>query len=114
MPRSQSGTRDGVSGLVQKSHSAAAMTYVAFGKTLGIVEIVDRAPEMIGMAVGEHHLGDCLRIDAGRFEIVRQLAGGRLEFRSRAGIDQHELAAGIDEGDIGLLRAGRPAACRAR
>ena len=44
-----------------------------------LIELVDRAPKMIGMAMRENHFSDLRFVDAGSFEIVPKFSGSRHE-----------------------------------
>ena len=62
-----------------------------------IARIVDQAVGVIGMQMRHHDVGDRARFDAGRAQIVRQLAERRLHGVAGAGIDHDGLAATADE-----------------
>jgi len=55
----------------------------------------------------EDNHADLPGIEAGRFQIVSEPAGGQLKVRRRSGLEQHELPAGLHQRDVGL---GAPAA----
>ena len=62
-----------------------------------IAGIVDQAVGVIGMQMRHHDVGDRARFDAGRAQIVRQLAERRLHGVAGAGVDHDRLAAAADE-----------------
>ena len=59
--------------------------------------IVDQAVGVVGMHMRHHDMRNRVRIDAGRAQIVRQLAERRLHGVAGAGIDHDGLAVAADE-----------------
>ena len=62
----------------------------------------ERAPDVIRMRVGKHHLGDGAGIDAGSVEICRQPAVGRLVFIARPDIDDDQVVSFANKRNVGL------------
>jgi hypothetical protein len=61
-----------------------------------------RSPDVVRMPVGEHHLGDICFIDAGSPEVCGQPAIGRLVLIARADIDDDQIVAAANEGNVGF------------
>ena len=61
------------------------------------------------MEMRDHDRGDGRRIEAGRLHVVGELADGGRPVAAKAGVEQHDLAAGPDRGDgkgvVELVRA---------
>ncbi len=64
-----------------------------------LAAVVDHAADVIDMGVREHHGVDVLRLDAGFRHALLLAPGGRAEpfRRAHAGIEQHELVAGVHD-----------------
>ena len=62
-----------------------------------IVVLVFDAVDVVGMEMRDHNEVDGLRIDTGCGEISAERAGGRSDLTAGAGVDQHNLLAGIDD-----------------
>ncbi len=77
-----------------------------------IVEIVENAPQMIGMRVGEDEVGDLGGVHAGLLQPGEKLARGRQEIRPGPGIEKRQPVAGAQQGDVAvrLVVGGRHAA----
>ena len=56
-----------------------------------------QAADVVGVHVGDVDLVDLLRLVAGRFQARQQVAERRAEQAGGAGVDQHQLRAGVDE-----------------
>ena len=76
-----------------------------------LVEVVDHAPQMIGMGMGEHDVRDVSGIDAGLAEVVQQFSRRGHEIGTRSGIERDQPVAALQEGDVavGHERVGRQA-----
>ena len=74
-----------------------------------LVEVVDQAPDVVGMGVGQRHQRHVLQRVARRLEVGGQPAGRGLEPLAGADIDQHRLVPGLDEDVVGVavVRLGR-------
>jgi hypothetical protein len=59
--------------------------------------IVDQAVGVVGVQVGDHDVGDVRRLDAGRAQVLRQLAEGGLHGIAGAGVDEDCSAAATDQ-----------------
>jgi len=77
------------------------------------VELVERAPEVIGMEMGEQHMRHRIGLDSSRLKAFSELAGASQEVRARAAIEQDDVLAALQAGDVedrarrpGLLRLG--------
>ena len=66
-------------------------------RVMRLAGIVDQAVGVIGMQMRQHDVGDRARLDAGRAQIVRQLAERRLHRVSGAGVDEDDLAVAANE-----------------
>ena len=64
------------------------------GKHRRVVEVIEQAPEMIGMGVGEDDLGDRIAINAGRFHVLGKFAGTGHEMWAGADVDKDRLCTG--------------------
>jgi hypothetical protein len=98
MPLSQSGTRDAGPKIPfgRRDHIGCV------GKAGLVLEIVEGAPEVVGVAVGEDHLGDAVQVDADGLEVLGKAPGGRLEVRTGAGVDEDEFVADLGERRVRL------------
>ena len=82
-------------------HDLDAALHIFAGLSIVGIELVDRAPEMIGMAMCEDDLGDLRLVDPGLLEIVPEFAGRRHETIAGAHINEDQVATFVDHGDVG-------------
>ncbi len=68
-------------------------------REVALAVITDIRAEMVDVRVAHHHRVDVLRVNAGLLHTVEQLAGCRAEIFSgaHAGVEQHQMAAGVDD-----------------